>query len=89
MLLTIFSYASYLSRSRARIVAGSYHDLGLGGVSLSDHPNDPLAFVNKPISCHSNVIPVVCSAVQEVEYAGLFATARIADDERRILHNLG
>jgi hypothetical protein len=48
-----------------------------------------LAFVNGPISCHSTVIPVVCSAVQEAEYAGLFAAARIADDERRILHNLG
>jgi hypothetical protein len=45
--------------------------------------------VNGPISCHSTVIPVVCSAVQEAEYAGLFAATRIADDERRILHNLG
>jgi hypothetical protein len=36
-------------------------------------------------------IPVVCSVVpeQEAEYAGLFAAARIADTERRILHNLG
>jgi hypothetical protein len=32
---------------------------------------------------------VVCSAVQEAEYAGLFAALRIADTERRILHDLG
>ncbi len=89
MILTVFSDASYLSRSRARSVAGSYHHLGLGGGSLSGNPDDHLAFVNGPISCHSNVIPVVCSAVQEAEFAGLFAAARIADDERRILHNLG
>jgi hypothetical protein len=89
MRLTVFSDASYLSRSRARSVAGSYHHLGLASGSLSDRFHDPLAFVNGPISCHSNVIPVVCSAVQEAEYAGLFAAARIADDERRILHNLG
>jgi hypothetical protein len=32
---------------------------------------------------------VVCSSVQEAEYAGLFAAARLADEERRILRNLG
>ncbi len=76
-------------RPQARYVTGSYHFLGLGGALVSGLPFDPLAFINEPISCHTNVIPVVCSAVQEAEYAGLFAAARIADDERRILHNLG
>ena len=89
MLLQVFSDASYLSWPRARSVAGSYHCLGLGGALVSGLPFDPLAFINGPISCHTNVIPVVCSAVQEAEYASLFAAARIADDERRILHNLG
>ena len=89
MLLQVFSDASYLSWPRARSVAGSYHCLGLGGALVSGLPFDPLAFINGPISCHTNVIPVVCSAVQEAECASLFAAARIADDERRILHNLG
>ena len=53
-------------------------------------PSDGRTFINGPLlSCHSNVIPVVCSSVQETEYAGLFAAARLADEERRILHNLG
>jgi hypothetical protein len=37
----------------------------------------------------TNTIPVVCSSVQEAEYAALFAAARLADNERSILHNLG
>jgi hypothetical protein len=52
-------------------------------------PPDPLAFINGPVSCNTNTIPVVCSSVQEVEYAALFAAARLADNERSILHNLG
>ncbi len=43
-----------------------------------------------PVSCHTtNTIPVVCSSVQEAKYAALFAAARLADNERAILHNLG
>jgi hypothetical protein len=47
------------------------------------------AFINGPVSCHTNTIPLVCSSVQEAEYDALFAAARIADNERSILHNLG
>jgi hypothetical protein len=53
-------------------------------VPLSGLPSDALTFVNVPLSCHSNVIPVVRSSVQEAEYAGLFSAARLADEERRI-----
>jgi hypothetical protein len=87
MVLTVFTDASYLSRPRAGSVAGSFHFLGLAPDPRLNP--DPLYFVNGPVSCHSTLIPVVCSAVQEAEYAGLFAAVRIADTERRILHDLG
>jgi hypothetical protein len=87
MILSVLSDASYLSRPRARSVAGSFHHLTR--VSRSGLPPDPLAFINGPLSCHSHTIPVVCSSVQEAEYAALFAAARLADIERSILHNLG
>jgi hypothetical protein len=50
---------------------------------LADHP------INHPISNHYTRIPVVCSFVAEAEYGGLFAAARIAVDERKILVELG
>jgi hypothetical protein len=67
MILEIFSDASYLSRPRARSVAGSYHHLTRAPAPGYTHTHDPLAFINDPISCHSTQIPVVCSAVQESE----------------------
>jgi hypothetical protein len=84
MNLENFADASYLSRPRARSVAGSYHHLTRAPAPGFTH--DPLAFINGPISCHSTQIPV---AVQESEYARLFAAAKIGDVERRILHDLG
>ena len=80
MILRVLSDASYLSRPNAGSVAGSYHFLGS---SLDD------SWVNHPISAHSTKIPVVCSFVAESEYAGVFAAARIATDERAILENFG
>ncbi len=87
MILAVLSDASYLSGPRARSVTGSFHHLSR--VPLSGLPSDARTFINGPLSCHSNVIPVVCSSVQEAEYAGLFTAARLADEERRIRHNLG
>jgi hypothetical protein len=46
-------------------------------------------WVNHPISCHSTRIPVVCSFVAEAEYVGLYAAARIATEERKILTDVG
>ncbi len=83
MVLAVLSDASYLSRPRARSVTGSFHHLSR--VPLSGLPSDARTFINGPLSCHSNVIPVV----QEAEYAGLFAAAHLADEERWIHHNLG
>jgi hypothetical protein len=80
MVLRSLSDASYLSRPRAGSVAGSHHFLG-------DHSDD--APINHPISAHSTRIPVVCSFVAEAEYAGLFAAARIATNERQILEDMG
>jgi hypothetical protein len=87
MLLSVLSDASYLSRPRIRSVAGSFHHLTC--VPRTGLPPDPLAFINGPVSCHTNTIPVVCSSVQEAEYTTLFVAARLADNERSILHNLG
>jgi hypothetical protein len=80
MLLRLLSVASYLSRPKSGSVSGSFHYL-----SRYDTPT----FINAPISCSSYRIPVVCSSVQEAEYGGLFAAAKIALDERRILQDLG
>jgi hypothetical protein len=87
MVLAVLSDASYLSRPRARSATGSFRHLSR--VPLSGLPSDARTFINAPLSCHSNVIPVVCSSVQEAKYAGVFAAARLADEERRIIHNLG
>jgi hypothetical protein len=80
MVLRVLTDASYLSRPKAGSVAGSHHFLG--------HEDDE-EFLNHPISNHSTRIPVVCSFVAEAEYAGVFACARIAVDERQILTNMG
>jgi hypothetical protein len=80
MVLRSLSDASYLSRPRAGSVAGSHHFLG---------DTDDDAPLNHPISAHSTRIPVVCSFVAEAEYAGLFAAARIATNERQILNDMG
>jgi hypothetical protein len=80
MLLRVLSDASFLSRPNAGSVAG-----GLSYLGLTDDDD----WVNHPISCHSTRIPVVCSFVAEAEYAGLYAAARIATEERKILANMG
>jgi hypothetical protein len=79
MLLRVLSDA-FLSRPNAGSVAG-----GLSYLGLSDD-ND---WVSHPISCRSTRIPVVCSFVAEAEYASLYAAARIATEERKILANMG
>jgi hypothetical protein len=80
MILRVLSDASYLSRPDDGSVAGSYHFLG----SSLD-----VSWINHPISAHSTKIPVVCSTVAKSEYAGVFAAARIATDDRAILQNFG
>jgi hypothetical protein len=80
MVLRCYSDASYLSRPRAGSVAGGHHFLG------DLHDDAPL---NHPISTHCTRIPVVCSFVAEAEYAGTFASARIATNERQILADMG
>jgi hypothetical protein len=80
MILRAFSDASFLSRPNAGSVAGSHHCLG-------DH--DDSAPLNHPISTHCTRIPVVCAFVAEAEYAGVFASARIATNERQILSDMG
>jgi hypothetical protein len=49
---------------------------------------DPF-FINAPIHCHSTGIPVVCAAVSESEYAGVFSNAQLGVDERACLSSLG
>jgi hypothetical protein len=80
MTLDVLTDASFLSRPNAGSVAGSYHHLA--------RSNDP-TFFNSPISVHSTRIPVVCSSVQEAEYGGTFAAAKIADRERQVLSDFG
>ncbi len=80
MLLDILTDASYLSRPQSGSVGGSFHHLTRG--------NDP-DFVNAPISVHSTGIPIVCSSVQEAEYAGTFAVAKNGAGERQVLDDLG
>jgi hypothetical protein len=75
MILDVLSNASFLSRPNATSVVGSFHHLC--------RVSDP-TFVNAPISTHSNRLPVICSSVQEAEYAGTFASTKIAVAEREI-----
>jgi hypothetical protein len=80
MRLGVLTDASYLSRPNAGSVAGSFYH-------LCRH-SDP-TFVNASISVVSNRIPIVCSSVQEAEYAGTFGAAKVAVGERQILSDLG
>jgi hypothetical protein len=80
MLLDILTDASYLSRPKAGSVGGSFHHL--------TRANDP-DFINAPISVHPTGIPIVCSSVQEAEYSGTFAAAKIGAGERQVLDDLG
>jgi hypothetical protein len=80
MLLRVLSSASFLSRPNAGSVAG-----GLSYLGLTDDDD----WINYPISCHSTRVPVVCSFVAEADYAGVYAAARIATEERKILANMG
>ena len=79
MLLRIHSDASFLNRPNSGSTAGGFHFLGT---------TDP-DFLNGPIFCHCTRIPVVCAAVSEAEYAGIFANCEIGSDERSILESLG
>jgi len=80
MLLAIFSDASFNSRPGSKSVAGGHHFLG--------RRNDP-DFLNAPILNICSTIPVVCAAVSEAEYGGVFGNCQAAVEERAILYNLG
>ena len=79
MILRIHSDASYLNRSKSGSTAGGYHYLGT---------TDP-DFFNGPVFCHCTRIPVVCQAVSEAEYAGVFCNGQVGVDERKICQSLG
>ena len=80
MLLTVFSDASFNSRPGSKSVAGGHHYLG--------RRSDP-DFLNAPILNVCSTIPVVCAAVSEAEYGGVFGNCQAAVEIRSILHNLG
>ena len=80
MILYIQLDASYLSRTEARSVAGGIHYLG--------NKNEPFK-VNGAIHVLSTIIPVVCSAVSEAEYGGVFINAKQGEWERTVLAALG
>ena len=80
MTLRVYTDASFNSRPKSRSTAGSFHYLSSS--------NDPV-INNAPISCHSTVIPVTCASAMESEYAGIYASAKIASHERHILECLG
>jgi hypothetical protein len=79
MILDVLLDASFLSRPNATSVFDSFHHLC--------RVKDP-TFVSAPISTHSNRIPVICSSAQEAEYAGTFASAKLAVVERQVLNEL-
>ena len=72
--------ASFHSRPGSKSVAGGHHFLG--------RRNDPY-FFNAPTHTMPVTIPVVCAAVSEAEYAGVFANCQSACEERLILKNCG
>jgi hypothetical protein len=74
------SDASYLSRAGGRSVAG--------GLLFCGNKNDSVT-VNGAILAISCIIPTVCSAVSEAEYAGCFIIGQHAVWLRTVLHALG
>lgn len=82
MILEVQSDASYLSRSRARSVAG-----GLGYLTSPTITGSPAP--NGPIFTHSAVLDVVVAFAGEAEYGSLFTLAQKAEFSRTILAALG
>jgi hypothetical protein len=80
MRLFIQSDASYLSRPKARSLAGGIFYLG--------NNNQPTT-INGPCLTLSTIIPVVVSSVAEAEYAAVFMNAKEGASLRTILHSLG
>ena len=80
MILYIQSDASYLSRPKARSVAGGY--LFLGNANQPTH-------INGAIHTLSNVIDVVVASAFEAEYGAAFINAKVGEWIRTILHVLG
>lgn len=80
MRLFIQSDASYLSRPKARSVAGGIFYLG--------NNNQPTT-INGPCLTLSTIIPVVVSSVAEAEYAAVFMNAKEGASLRTILDSLG
>jgi hypothetical protein len=60
-----------------------------GRSTISRAASTPPFLMPPYISVHSTRIPVVCSFVQEAEYGGTFAAAKIADLERQVLSDFG
>ena len=80
MRLFIQSDASYLSRPKARSVAG--------GVFYLSNTHQPTS-INGPCLALSTIIPVVVSSVAEAEYAAVFMNAKEGAALRTILENIG
>lgn len=80
MRLFIQSDASYLSRPKARSVAGGVFYLG--------NNNQPTT-INGPCLTLSTIIPVVVSSVAEAKYAAVFINAKEGASLRAILDSLG
>ena len=79
MRLFIQSDASYLSRPKARSVAGGIFYLG----------NDNASEINVPCLALSTIVPVVVSSVAEAEYAALFINEKEGVTLRNILNSIG
>ena len=80
MRLFIQSDASYLSRPKARSVAG--------GVFYLSNNHQP-TYINGPCLAISTIIPVVVSSVAEAEYAAVFMNAKEGVAIRAILDSIG
>lgn len=80
MTLHIQSDASYLSRPRARSVAGAI--FYLGNVNQPTH-------INGSVHSLSTIIPSVVASVAEAEYAALFLAGQEGVWLRQILNSLG
>ena len=80
MTLFIQVDASYLSRSKARSVAGGI--CYLGNKDAPEH-------INGAIHAVSSIIPSVVASAAEAEYAALFMLAQEGEYLRRVLDNMG
>ena len=87
MRLVIHTDAAHSSEPRARSRAGGYFTLG-DSPYTGPTSSDPY-LVNGPVATVCSILPTVCQASSESEYAAAYCNAQLGEALRQTLHDLG